>query len=370
MVGSEVFFAEIRASSRREGLLRKIERLFDRAGFPHLIKEGDAVAVKLHFGERGNTTYIRPILLRPIVRKIKDAGGKPFLTDTTTLYRGSRSNGVLHLLTALENGFDYSTVEAPIIIADGLRGKAFVEIEAEGKHLKKVRVAEAVYFADVLIGVSHVTGHPEAGLAGTIKNIAMGCATRGGKQMIHSSTIPSVNRDKCQKCGECIKWCPGEAIQMKEEGAYILKERCLGCGECVATCRYGAIAISWGGDIREMHEKMAEFFRAVVKDKKGKAGFFNFILNVTPHCDCQRWSDNSIIPDVGILASLDPVAIEQAALDLVNAQPGLRNSKLSKNFPPGTPKFKDLYPNVDETHQVQYLEELGLGKREYKLVKV
>ncbi len=364
---SKVYFTDMRAKHGLS-LLDKLGKLYDAAGFEELIKPKELVAVKVHFGERGNTSYIRPQFLRKIVDKVKAAGGKPFLTDANTLYVGSRANAVDHLITAIENGFPYSVVNAPLIIADGLNGKDYRTVEVNLKHFKEVKIGSAIFHADSLIAVSHFKGHEATGFGGTLKNVGMGSGCRSGKQQMHSDLLPKIKDGKCLACGRCIKWCPGEAISVAEQ-AIIEYERCIGCGECTVTCPHGAIGINWKTQQDVIQEKIVEYAYGVLKDKKDKAGFITFVMGVTPDCDCVGFSDAPIIGDVGILASRDPVALEQACIDLVNRQTGLRNSRLGEENQ-AEDKFRALYPNVDWRVQLAYGEEIGLGTRDYELVKI
>lgn len=371
MTESKVYFSGLRATKEEEGALKRIERLFEVAGFASAIKPGDLVALKLHFGEPGNIGFLRPIYVRPVVEMVKKAGGKPFLTDANTLYVRKRHNAVEHLETALRHGFLPPVVDAPIVIADGLVGKDFVEVEVNGKHLKKVKVSSAAYHADTIIGVAHFKGHLESGFGGALKNIGMGLGPRSGKQMMHSAMKPKIDKKKCKGCGRCLKWCPGSAIALVEKFAMIDQSKCVGCGECVVTCRNSAIQINWESAPTEMQERMVEFACGILREKqKGdKVGFFNYLIGITPDCDCLPWSDYPVVSDIGILASKDPVAIDQASVDLVNEQLGHRNSVLKKAFEPGQDKFKDVR-NIAWEPQLKHAEEMGLGKRAYSLIEV
>lgn len=364
---SDVFFADIN-KPQKVSLLKKLELLIEKANFSEFIEKGDLVAVKVHFGERGNTGFVSPTFIRRIVEKIKLAGGKPFLTDTSTLYVGSRANAVEHLTTAIENGFTYATVGAPLVIADGLNGKDYVSVEVEGRHFREMKIGSALYHADSLIVVSHVKGHEMTGFGGALKNVGMGGACRSSKQMIHSDVLPTVNSKICTGCGKCLKWCPTEAISLVDKVAFIGESLCLGCGECAVTCPFQAIAINWKTEPNIIQEKIVEYVRAVLKDKKGKVGFINFLTNVTPDCDCWGWSDLAIVPDIGILASKDPIAIDQASVNLINRANGIESSRLRKAT--SRDKFHSLYPLVDWNVQLKYGEEIGLGKRRYNLVEV
>lgn len=367
---SRVYFVGLRARREAESLLAKTCRLFDRAGLGGVIVPDDLVGIKLHFGERGNTAYLRPVFVRQVVDRVKAAGGKPYLVDSNTLYLGSRHNAVDHLTTAIRNGFAYAVVDAPLVIGDGLRGKDYREVEVNLKHCRSVRLAANVVGADALIVVSHVKGHMVAGLGGAIKNLAMGGASRGGKQVMHSSLRPVVEGGRCRACGTCVKWCPAEAISLVDGRAVIDAAKCEGCGECPVNCTFGAIGIQWDDETWKVQERMAEFVYGFHQEKPGKIGYLNFVVDISPDCDCFSWNDVPVVPDVGILASTDPVAIDQASLDLVTAQTGFPNSALKENHAPGKDKFAGIHPGVDPTVQLAYAERLGLGSREYELIEV
>lgn len=367
---SKVFFTDMRATPK-SNLLDKVGRLFYEAGFNKIIEPGDLVAIKLHFGEKGNTGYIRPQFIRKIVDEVKNAGGKPFLTDANTLYKGSRSNAVEHLQTAVENGFDYSVVNAPLIIADGLNGKDYINVPVDLKHCKEVKIGSAVILADALIAVSHFKGHEAAGFGGAIKNVGMGCGSRAGKQIMHSDMLPRIKTEKCKGCSRCHQWCPTGAIAVGElKIAAVDEKTCIGCGECTVTCPHGAISVNWRNNQKDaLQEKMAEYAAGVLKNKKNKSGFITFLNNISPDCDCFSFTDAPIVRDIGILASLDPVAIDQACVDLVNSEKVLPGSKLEGKAE-APDKFTALYPGIDWSRQLSHGEEIGLGSRQYQLLKI
>lgn len=372
-MAAEVYLTNAR-TKHEHNLLIKTEKLFKAAGFRNLIKENDLVAIKAHFSEPGNTAYLRPQFARRVVSLVKAAGGKPFLTDANTLYTGRRGNAVDHLEAAIENGFAYSVVNAPLIIADGLTGKDFVEVAVEQKHFQFVKISSSAYHADVLISLTHFRGHEATGFGGTIKNVGMGLGSRSGKQMMHIGLLPTVNIEKCTGCGKCVIWCPAQAITLltrnPKKYAVINQKKCIGCGECAVTCSPGAIAIGWEEEEHVLQEKMAEFALGIIKNKNGKVAFFNFLLDITPDCDCASWSDLPIVNDIGILASKDPVAIDQAGVDLVNQQEGLAGTRLEEKIERGRDKFRAVHKDIDWTVQLAYAEKIGLGTREYKLVTV
>jgi hypothetical protein len=366
---SAVYFANLRTKAG-ESLVDKIKRLLDAVGLTARVKKGVLVAVKLHFGEMGNTAHVRPVFVRKIVDMIKQEGGLPFLTDTNTLYVGSRSNSVAHLTTAIRNGFTYAVVDAPLIIADGLRGGNETAVTVNLKRFKRVYIGSEIVRANTLVSVAHFKGHELSGFGGTIKNLGMGCASRKGKLMQHSTVSPKVSRKKCEGCGECVSYCAQEAISLVDEKAKIDRKKCVGCGECIIVCPNQAIQIQWDQTIPVFLENMVEYAAGVLKGKRDSATFLNFITQVSPACDCYAHNDAPIVPDIGIVASTDPVAIDQASADLVNDARGLKSSCLTKNFKPGEDKFRAIYPNVDWEIQLEYAETIGLGTRDYSLITI
>ncbi len=366
---STVYFSDLRASFK-ENLVTRIGRLMETAGLAGAVSDRDLVAVKLHFGELGNTAYIRPVFLRKIVQTIAAAGGQPFLTDANTLYSGTRSDAPAHLTTAIQNGFAYSVVDAPLVIADGLRGKSETAVTVDLKNFKEVYIGKEIVEADALVSVAHFKGHELSGFGGTLKNLGMGCASRKGKLAQHSTLSPKVKRKKCVGCEECLPHCSQQAIAMVDEKAAIDPEKCIGCGECILICPNEAIQIQWNQSVPVFLEKMMEYTAGVLQNKPDKALFINFITDVSPACDCYPYNDAPIVNDIGILASTDPVAIDQASVDLVNREHGLPGSCLKKNTEPGGDKFGGIYENVDWAYQLEYAEKIGLGSREYQLESI
>jgi hypothetical protein len=366
---SSVFFTDLRA--RKKSQLDKVNQLFKAAGFADLIKPNELVALKVHFGERGSTAFIPPLFIRRLTKLVRSCQGKPFLTDTNTLYLGGRFNAVDHIETAYQHGFDWSNIGAPVIIADGLSGQDYLKVPIDGKHFKEVKIATAVICSDTLIVASHFKGHGMTGFGGSLKSLGMGFSSRSGKQEMHSEVLPTIDLDKCSGCGRCLKWCPADAIKLVKvnggEKAQISDELCYGCGECRAACLEGAVSIDWASEPEKVQEKMAEYAYGVMKQKKGKIGFFNFLINITPDCDCWTYSDSAIVPDIGILASKDPVAIDQASLDLINQAPTLPNSAISGKT--GRDKFKIIH-GISGEIQLSHAEKLGIGSRDYELVEI
>jgi uncharacterized Fe-S center protein len=366
---SKVYFIDLRATPK-ENLVSKLGRLVDITGLSETIKERELVAVKLHFGELGNTAFIRPLFIRKIVESIKGVGGFPFLTDANTLYAGTRSDSPRHLTTAIQNGFAYSVVDAPLIIADGLRGKSETAVTVNQKRFKRVYIGTDIVEADALISVAHFKGHELSGFGGTIKNLGMGCGSRKGKLAQHSTVSPKVIEEKCVGCGDCISHCSQNALALVDEKAVLDSKKCIGCGECILVCPNEAIQIQWDQAIPVFLENMVEYTMGVLKGKEDKTLFLNFITNVSPACDCYGYNDAPIVRDIGIVASKDPVAIDQASVDLVNSEQALPDSCLKTNMASGEDKFRGVYPNVDWTIQLDYAEKLGLGSRSYELEKI
>ena len=375
---SAVYFSNLKVESNKT-LFHKLDSLLDHSHLKEKIREKDLVAIKLHFGEKGNTAYVRPVFLRKIVDRAKQHKGKPFLTDTNTLYGGTRSEAVSHLTTAHENGFTESVVAAPIVIADGLRGNSAMKVRIDKPIFKTVSVAREIYMADTLICVTHFKGHELSGFGGSLKNLGMGCASREGKLSQHSNISPQVKGKACKGCETCLSWCPQSAISMvsEESGrekkvsvAFIDSKSCIGCGECILACPSSAIQIQWNESIPIFQKKVVEYAYGAVQKKKEKVLYLNFLTQISPACDCYGYSDTPIVNDIGILSSEDPVAIDQASVDLVNGEPGNRSSNLPGAWEPGEDKFRAIYPKVDWTIQLAYAQEIGMGNREYELIKI
>jgi uncharacterized Fe-S center protein len=366
---SPVYFASARAYSDHECTTAKVQRLFDRAGFAGFIAPHDKTAIKLHFGEMGNDGFISPVYVRQVVDKVKACGALPFLTDTNTLYLGSRSNAVEHIGTAILHGFDSAVTGAPVIIADGLNGKNIRRVVINKKHFVEVLIAGDIAAADNLIVLSHFKGHIASGFGGAIKNLAMGCAPPEGKRAQHNAR-PFTMMEQCSGCTACMKVCPPGAIVVNMKKAVINHERCIGCFECMHVCPEHAIDIDWETEIPEFMERMVEYAYGAVQGKEKMTGYMNFLIRITPDCDCFPFSDVPIVPDIGILASTDPVAIDAASFDLVNQQQVFSDSLLTGHHHKGEDKFKGVHAQTDGYRQVQYAEEIGLGKSSYELIKI
>ncbi|UCF99959.1 MAG: DUF362 domain-containing protein [Spirochaetaceae bacterium] len=305
-------------------------------------------------GERNNDTHVGPDLIKPIVTCVKHKDALPFLTETSTLYRGRRSNAVDHIIQAFDHGFTYEKTGAPFIMADGLFGNSEIEVPIDGVIFDKVNIAREVVFADALITVSHPTGHPGMGLGATLKNLGMGLSSRIGKLRQHSSVKPYVDKRACAYCRKCMQWCPVDAIVEEQDQAFIFTEKCIGCGECLSVCNYDAIRYDWGVESADLQKRVVEHALGVVLNKRQRCFFFSFLIDMTKGCDCFGGRQERIIPDVGILASTDPVAIDQATLDLTARRHG---DSLVKKSEPG------LDPGI----QLGHAEKIGLGSRNYRL---
>src|SRR6185369_10959168 len=366
---SKVYFADMRAS-HTENLFDKISRLLVQAGLNQCVSEGDLTAVKIHFGEKGNHAFIRPIFARRVVEEIRKLGARPFLTDSSTLYPGERKEAVSSLTCAIENGFGYACVGAPLIISDGLRGVTETEVAIEGELLKKTYIGTEIVEADSLVCLSHFKCHELTGFGGAIKNLGMGCASRKGKLVQHSTVAPKVAEKYCTGCGICLKACAHDAVAIIEGKAAIDPTLCAGCSRCITVCPVKAVNIQWNEAADLVMRKMAEYAKGALTGKTGKAIYINFITQVSPACDCYGHSDAPIVNDIGICASTDPVAIDQACADLVNGARGNEGSALKSGFEAGGDKFRGVWPEIPWEVQLEHGEKIGLGSRTYELVKV
>jgi uncharacterized Fe-S center protein len=361
---SDVFFSSLKVKDT--GFLEKIDSLLKKAKIEDVFDTNKIVGIKLHFGEKGNTAFVRPLFVKRIASYVEAKGMNPCLFDTTALYSGARANAVDYIKTALENGFK---IGYPIIIGDGLFGEEKESVEIGKKHFKSVSVAKIVYSLGTIVSVAHFKCHLLTGFGGAIKNIAMGCASKEGKLKMHSSVVPYVEKKGCINCGLCVSYCPVSAISLNG-GAEIDEKTCIGCGSCIAICNERAIKLKWDINRHTFQERLAEYCYGVDRIMEKRIFYINFLMNVTPSCDCFPKSDAPIVPDVGVLASFDPVAIDRACCDLVNDSIGLENSKLKSAFGKGEDKFRDLFPEVEWEYGLQYAEEIGLGSRKYTLKEV
>jgi uncharacterized Fe-S center protein len=366
-----VYMADLR-TSHKNNLFAKIGSLLEKIGLADGVRAGYLTAIKLHFGEEGNTSFIRPVLVRPVVDAVRACRAKPFVTDTNTLYVGSRSDAVNHLETAARHGFSWPVLNAPVLIADGLKGNSTRTVPVNLRHFREVKIAAEICNADALVVLSHFKGHELPGFGGALKNLGMGCAGREGKLAQHSNISPKVVRKRCVGCGHCLEWCPAGAIRIDPEinKAVIDNKACVGCGECIVVCPQKAVNIRWNESIPVFQEKMVEYAYGACCGKRERCFFLNFVTQVSPACDCYGHNDMPVVADLGLLASTDPVALDQACADLVIAAPGLPGSALGDQLAAGVDKFRVLYPEVDWRLQLAYAEEIGLGTRSYELQKI
>ena len=379
-MASKVYFTNLRAS-QTGNLLQKLERMVKKAGIDQIDYKDKFVALKIHFGELGNVAYIRPNYAAVIVRIIKELGGKPFLTDSNTLYSGSRDNAVAHIHTAMVNGFNPIATGCDVIIADGLRGKDERIVNVDGKYCPEPKIGAAIAEADIVISLTHFKGHEMAGFGGAIKNLGMGAGSVAGKLDMHSTAQPKILTDKGIGCKICEKNCNHDAVHVIDKKAVINYDNCVGCGQCIAVCKNEAAANGSEESGKILNYKIAEYTKAVLKDKPNF--HISFIMNVSPECDCWGHNDAAIVPDLGMAASFDPVALDQACVDLVNAAPRLSGNVLEEKMKVYSAeckknmiverdgdKFHILHPNTSWQSGLRYAEEIGLGTREYELVRV
>lgn len=383
-MSAQVYFADMRASLKRP-FMDKLDALIERVNLAGRVKPGGLTALKLHFGERGNTAFVRPVFVARVVQAVKAARAHPFLIDCNTLYVGSRSDSVGHLVTATSNGFAYSVVGAPLIIGDGLRGNASRAVPVNLPECEFAHIGTDIVQADSIVSLAHFKGHELAGFGGTIKNLGMGCASRQGKLFQHSNVTPEVNAAKCVACGTCIERCPVQAIKLVKRSAdepapegsekpkYKASKdpaKCIGCGDCILACPQEAISIQWDVQIPDFLRRMVAYTKGALSGKQDRAVYFNFLTQISPACDCYPFADAPVVADLGVLASQDPVAIDQAGADLVNQAQGMPGSCLKAAHAPGQDKFRDIYPHVDWEIQLDYAQQIGLGSRDYELVPV
>lgn len=353
----KIYFIPASASDSLETIHKKILALYDQAQFNLCFEPADLVAIKIHFGNEGNTTHVPANYLISIIDQIKQQKAKPFFTDTCVLYKSRRLDAINHLLLAEEHGFSLDKIGIPVIIADGLRGRNEIEVNIPGKLFNKVSIAADAMTANAMLVVTHVTGHMASGIGGAIKNLGMGLASRKGKLRQHSSMKPRIEVAKCTGCGQCIIWCPENAISMNGNVAVINEKICIGCGECLTVCHFDAVKYNWKTSNYDLQRKMAEHALGVVSHKKDKMCYLSFLFNVTKDCDCLPGVQKPVVKDIGIIAGKDPVAIDKASLDLVEEFSG--KSLISQS-----------YPAIDPTVQLVHGEEIGLGKMDYELVSL
>ena len=367
MSTSKVYFTNMRTSVS-ESLPQKLRRLVDTAGMGTIDFDHKFVAIKIHFGEPGNLAYLRPQYARVLVDYIKERGGMPFLTDCNTLYVGGRSNALDHLLSAYENGFTPIAVGCQVIIADGLKGTDDALIPIDCQYVKEAKIGHALADADIIISLTHAKAHEQAGLGGALKNLGMGGGSRAGKFEMHSAGKPGVDLSLCVGCGMCTRFCAQKAISIQDKKACISTELCAGCGRCIGVCPRHALHNQQDTSEAVLDHKIAEYAYAVIKDKPNF--HVSIATDISPYCDCHAENDTPIVPNVGMFASFDPVAIDVACMDAINAQPVLPGSALSERAHAHADHFSDMHPNTDWHEQTRHAEKIGIGSEAYSLITV
>jgi len=333
----------------------KVYDFLKDVGISDHVKARNFVAIKINFGEDGNIGHIKPEFVSPVVKIVKERSAYPFLTDASTIYVGKRSDAFHHLIIAHKHGFTVEKCGCPVIIADGLRGNTEEKVEVNLKHFKTVSLAREICSADSFIFMNHFKGHEITGFGGALKNIGMGCGTKAGKYAMHHLSKPAVDQKLCTGCGTCVKYCYQKALSLVNNKIVMDKEKCAGCGQCIANCVSKVFKLDWNEGPATVQEKIVEYAVGVLKNKG--ASHINFLNYITKYCDCFSLMKNEPLMDnIGVIAGTDPVAVDQASYDLVNKTFG-------KNF------FKNIYPEIDPTVQLDYAEKIGLGDRNYELIE-
>lgn len=356
-MASTVYLCRVEDWSDLQGAADQFSALLEKTPLLDGLRKKDLVGIKLTFGEAGNEGHAPPPLVRRLVEVIRGRGARPFLTETNTLYNGRRKNAVDHLEVAREHGFTHETVGAPIVLSDGILGRESFGVEIPGKRVQVAHLAPSVRDMDFLVGLAHLTGHMVEGFGGAVKNIGMGLASRAGKLDQHSAVRPSVTEKACVLCLECLGVCPAGAIFKGKKSAVIDAGACIGCADCLAVCRAGAIRIDWSRDATQVQESTVEYALAVLKALKNRAVFINLLNHITKDCDCIGPTHEILAPDIGIAACTDPVALDEASVDLATSAAG-------------ADVFRQAWPAIDWEAQIRHGEALGLGSREYELVEV
>jgi uncharacterized Fe-S center protein len=357
-MASKVYLIKASVDDGENLISKKARKLFKAAGLAACFSEKDFTAVKLHIGEAGNNTYIKAPCLEGLVDELVALKTRAFLTDANALYVGRRHNAVDHAALAAEHGFSNEVLGIPFIVADGLIGTSETAVEINGEVNKEVFIASELVKCQSILSIAHFTGHPATCAAATLKTLGMGCASKKGKMAQHAALTLSIT-DDCTGCGQCFTHCPADAISLDDVKAHIDQGKCISCAECLAVCRFAAVKCNWGRETEILQKSIAEHALGVLKGKEKKAAFFNFLISITKDCDCFDTPDMpNMIDDIGILASTDPVAIDKAALDLVENRAGRKLAEMIEN--------KELNPN----YQLAHAERIGLGTTEYQLIKL
>jgi len=357
-MGTKVYFIKASAKDGEHAISEKARKLFRAGGFARCFKENDFTAVKVHVGEDSNNTYITAPCIKGLTDELLALKTNPFVTDTNTLYVGRRHNAVDHTILAAEHGFCSEQLGIPFIVSDGLLGTSEIGVKINGELNKEVFIAYDIARCQSILSLAHLTGHCATCLGATLKTLGMGCASTKGKMKQHSALTLSIS-DDCRRCGECVNYCPADAITLDDVKAHINQDKCIGCAECLAVCRFDAVKYNWGQECEELQKSMAEYALGTLKGKASRAVFFNFIISVTKDCDCFGTPNMAkIVDDIGIVASIDPVAVDKAALDLVENKAGKRLAELLKN------------DKIDCRYQIEHAQRISLGSTNYELIEV
>ena len=366
-MSSAVYWTNLRAKPG-DNLLDKLNRLMEKSGMGDMDFTDKYVAIKIHFGEPGNLAYLRPNYAKVVVDFVRARGGKPFLTDCNTLYVGGRKNALDHLESAYQNGYNPFTVGCHLLIGDGLKGtdEAYVPVVG-GEYVKEAKIGRAIMDADIVISLNHFKGHEMTGFGGALKNLGMGCGSRAGKMEMHSAGKPYADQSLCIGCGACQRICAHDAPVMTDRKITIDHNKCVGCGRCIGICPKDAIQPAQDESCDILNRKIAEYAKAVVD---GRPHFhISLVMDVSPNCDCHGENDVPLVPDVGMFASADPVALDVACADAVNAQPILPGCAIDDHEEQHD-HFHHMHPITDWHSCVEHAEKLGLGTQAYTLYNV
>ena len=347
----DVYFSRISKQGHSpclKTLLDKCEDHFSK------FSDGEIVGIKMTIGDQHSTANIKPELVRMLVDRLKSRGVKPFVFDTNVIYKGQRQNSVDHLNLAYRKGFTPENLGCPYIIADSVFGTDSQSLKVDFKNLKEIKIPSLIKVMDNLIVLSHITGHIMSGYAASLKNVAMGMASRAGKQIQHSSLKPTINIANCTLCGGCIESCPASAISENSGKAFINTNLCIGCGECIASCKSDGININWREESNVFAEKKAEYACGILSRIKNRV-FMNFAIDITEECDCIAGDDPRFIKDTGIFLSDDILAVDKACFDVLTNKTDYfsRSGKIKAHL-----------------HEFKYAEEIGLGSLAYNLIKI
>ena len=376
MEKSKVYFTNFRTIAFGDSLPTKLKKLIKKAGIGQIDMDGKFVAIKMHFGELGNISYLRPNYAKAVADVVKELGGKPFLTDCNTMYPGRRKNALEHLECAWENGFTPLSVGCPVIIGDGLKGTDDIDVPvAGGEYVKEAKIGRAVMDADVFISLTHFKGHEMTGFGGAIKNIGMGCGSRAGKTEQHCSGKPHIDADLCRGCRKCQKECANGGLIFDEAARkmHVDQDNCVGCGRCLGACNFDAIIFDNDDAVELLNYRMAEYAKAVVD---GRPCFhISLVVDVSPNCDCHGENDVPILPNLGMFASFDPLALDQACADACLATSPMPGSQLAEHladphFHDHHDHFKNSTPESEWKSCLEHAAKIGLGNREYELIEM